>query len=582
MRLRHLLADQNGFTLGPMMGALLAVLVLGVVTANAVDTDAKPTTADRDRKQAIAAAEAGVNDYLARLKVNPNYWTLCTDTANANRNKALNQPRPATRSWSDPLPGSTSRFSIEFLPVKDSSGKQWTSCDPSNPQLSMLDAFGAFRIRVTGESRLGGEHRSLIATFRPGGFLNYVYYTEYETVDPALYVKDSWGNNTLGRTYNTSEAKTTIQNWGNTNCQKHWYEGRGDKFWYGAGGSSNDGIYGVKSSGGGLVDAGNTWNQFATGCGEITFAAGDKVLGPLHSNDTILVSGTPQFGDRATDRIEVNGPGDGWRGSGTPNKVGKWVPDSGMVTLPNSNSTLKNDAPANLRFIGKTRLRFEPGRVVVLEGRKEGTTTNLAADTPISLSDGQVIYVDADPNRPCGKTYDPLDPYGAPAGCGNVEVEGTYDRSLTVGAKQDIIVREDLKRANDGVVFGLISEGWTRVYHNFDLVKSNGKTVGCTTAAGGSLGDVQIDAAILSLTHSFTVDGYFCDNGPGRLGTLTVRGAIGQKFRGPVGTSGGDGTGYIKDYQYDRRLQFRSPPRFLDPVLPNWQIRSQTEQIPAE
>ena len=44
---------------------------------------------------------------------------------------------------------------------------------------------------------------------------------------------------------------------------------------------------------------------------------------------------------------------------------------------------------------------------------------------------------------------------------------------------------------------------------------------------------VKIDAAILSLQHSFIVDNYQCG---AKLGKLTVNGAIAQQFRGPVGT----------------------------------------------
>ena len=43
---------------------------------------------------------------------------------------------------------------------------------------------------------------------------------------------------------------------------------------------------------------------------------------------------------------------------------------------------------------------------------------------------------------------------------------------------------------------------------------------------------IEIDAAILALDHSFIVDNWDC----GLLGALTVKGAIAQKFRGPVGT----------------------------------------------
>ena len=73
--------------------------------------------------------------------------------------------------------------------------------------------------------------------------------------------------------------------------------------------------------------------------------------------------------------------------------------------------------------------------------------------------------------------------------------------------------------------------------------------------------------------------------GHSRLGVrhLTVNGAIGQKFRGPVGRSSGGAAinGYIKKYTYDDRLRFRSPPHFLDPVKSAWHVHRYTEQEPA-
>jgi hypothetical protein len=78
------------------------------------------------------------------------------------------------------------------------------------------------------------------------------------------------------------------------------------------------------------------------------------------------------------------------------------------------------------------------------------------------------------------------------------------------------------------------------------------------------------------------VDNYYCGT---PLGTLTVNGAIGQKYRGPVGRlTSGAGTatnGYIKEYNYDDRLAFRGPPHFLDPVQASWKVRSYTEQLKA-
>ena len=85
----------------------------------------------------------------------------------------------------------------------------------------------------------------------------------------------------------------------------------------------------------------------------------------------------------------------------------------------------------------------------------------------------------------------------------------------------------------------------------------------------GSNNPLRIDAALLAIDHSFIVDNYDCGNG---LGDLKVTGAIAQRYRGAVGTSGG--TGFIKDYLYDDRLKYRSPPHFLSPIDSAWSTSS--------
>jgi len=77
------------------------------------------------------------------------------------------------------------------------------------------------------------------------------------------------------------------------------------------------------------------------------------------------------------------------------------------------------------------------------------------------------------------------------------------------------------------------------------------------------------------------VDNYPCGN---PLGNLTVTGAIAQKFRGPVGTFNSSKVrnhGYAKQYEYDDRLRYRSPPYFLDPVVAAWRVVRNNEQVPA-
>ena len=40
-------------------------------------------------------------------------------------------------------------------------------------------------------------------------------------------------------------------------------------------------------------------------------------------------------------------------------------------------------------------------------------------------------------------------------------------------------------------------------------------------------------------------------------------------------------SGYLKDYNYDDRLRYRSPPYFLNPVDAAWRAVKVTEQVPA-
>ena len=95
-----------------------------------------------------------------------------------------------------------------------------------------------------------------MATYRRDGFLNFIYFTDFEDLDP--------------QAYKTSSQRATAQ----TNC--------GDKYRAARPGSSN--------------------------CTEIQFITGDKINGPFHTNDDILLCGSPIYGRDAADRVEVSGP----------------------------------------------------------------------------------------------------------------------------------------------------------------------------------------------------------------------------------------------------------------------------------
>jgi hypothetical protein len=163
--------------------------------------------------------------------------------------------------------------------------------------------------------------------------------------------------------------------------------------------------------------------------------------------------------------------------------------------------------------------------------------------------------------------------------CGNVYISGSYTSNLTVAAQNDVIVAEDVTRpAGSQAVMGLIAENFVRIQHKAQSPRGNITNI-CTNGTP-NLGNITVQAAILSVNHSFTVDNYGC----GALeGTLTIIGAIAQNFRGTVGTGIGSSsaTGYIKDYRYDDILKYRSPPYFLSPLATPWLIARTNEQVPA-
>jgi Tfp pilus assembly protein PilX len=534
-----------------MMTSLVVTTAVTVAAFAAVDSDQKISRRDQDTKAAYSAAEAGVNDYLFHLGQDQAYWTNCTNVPSPNAvNQAWNGSGADPRRWRT-VPGSTAQYTIELLPANGNA-----QCDSNNAEASMIDAnTGTFKIRATGsatKTRLG--RRSIVATFKRKGFLDYLYFTDYETADPTWYTLDTNGHATRSGTSPTWTGPDYVT-WGSQNCPVYWRQGRGNLAYTGQ-------IFQGSPA---------SWQSFSAACTEIQFAPNDKIKGPFHTNDEILVCGTPTFGRNAQDRVEVSGPG--WRGNGgcggnNPNFVGTWTPNAPLLTLPPTDNSLSTIAASAYRFTGRT--------TIVLNGANM-TVTNATMglnNASMALPSNGVIWV---ANGSCGQGYNPLDPYNAPQGCADVYVKGSYASDLTIGSEKDIIVNGDLTKSGD-TMLGLIANNFVRVYHPETHNDLNDAT-NCTDQAG-VMSNVQIDAAILSLQHSFTVDNYYCGT---PLGTLTVNGVIGQKFRGPVGRGSGGNVvnGYTKNYNYDDRMRFRSPPHFLDPVQSAWRISRYTEQVPS-
>jgi Tfp pilus assembly protein PilX len=498
-------SDQTGFALVSVLILMLVGTLFALAAWTTSKADIKPSGQDRASKQAYAAAEAGINYYLFRLNQDNAYWSNCDQVDTGTAINPVNLEGATTLRWRT-IQGGTSQYAVELL-AQNGVNPVGTWCSPgATASASLLDsATGTLQIRSTGQSE--GVRRSVVVTLRRTGFLDYLYFTDYETQDPQV----------------TSSGQT---------CNVYRRDGRS-----------------------GL-------------CSNIVFASDDAVNGPFHTNDDILTCGTPDFGRTLADNIEMSGPAgyaSGCGGTATPNMKGTYKPGAKILTLPASNSALKSVAQPGYLFTGTTQITLNNASMTVTNG---GTTTTKSLAPPFN----GVIYVQN--GASCGATYSAPQTYTEPSGCGNVYVQGTYTKSITIGSERDIIVNGDIKRSGN-VLAGLIANFFVRVYH--PVSASCGDTA--SGPFGPSINSVQIDAAILSLQHSFIVDNYNCGS---PRGTLTVNGAIAQEYRGPVGTGGATiSTGYVKNYNYDDRFRVANPPYFLDPVQSSWRKIRFTEQSPA-
>jgi hypothetical protein len=291
-----------------------------------------------------------------------------------------------------------------------------------------------------------------------------------------------------------------------------------------------------------------------------------------------MVCGTPKFGRTKDingvtrnygDTVEVRGGTPGYTAACTSSPVintptRQFTTSAKMLALPESNDQLKAVAQTSSSlYTGVTYIRLNNTSMTVI---------NNGVRTTKAWPSSGVVYVATD--KTCDGEAPTAADYNEPVTCGNVYVSGTYGRPLTIAAENDVIIAPTDNSGSPNITevdgsdstLGLIANNFVRVGHR---VGSS-----CGSNQSPVFSAIRIEAAILALTHSFIVDNYQCG---AALNDLTVVGAIVQKYRGPVGTSAR--TGYLKDYWYDDRFRYRSPPYFLTPVAAAWDIVRSHEVI---
>ncbi len=599
---------------------------------------------EQDTQAALSAAQAGVDDYLSRLNANNTYWQVpispapnqCVDNvAIRTIGDACGDIKtgwaPISGQQYTPTTGSTTLVSCS---VADSAGNFAAPCGAFHYDVDISQTIATGAINLTSTGKAHGKTRSVKVVVRRQSFGDFMYYTDLETSDPGnpFSYDDSvptpntdqcyqhvWDTPTRPTSYVVAPAGSTegATNSGFT-CDDITFNG-GDVL--NGPIHSNDAIrVGTATFNGPVTTA---WPRCAPNAlgvapgvsycyrdavGTATFNKSIKYVTPL------LMPPTPVDLRKQTDPAQVTNPGCMYEG---PTRI-QFQPGGSMKVWSPYTRTLNSGC-----------------------GSVSGFQTNPTQPQTITPPANNVIYVDPSPasvgatNGPCpagfvgglpvtpttggtGSTTGDINAIWGDYDCtqGTLYVDGTFNGRMTVGSSANIIIVGDLKydtsaAGNDSL--GLVAQTSVEIYHpvrcqtwyNVDSASpphkaclpnnsgGNSSEIARNAGAGGPLPGTPtlsgyfanpiVNAAMLSLQHSFVVQAYNLGTASNLgSGGLSVFGSIAQKFRGAVATSNSSGTivtGYKKVYTYDNRLKFAPPPYYLDPVASKY-ISAVFSEIP--
>jgi Tfp pilus assembly protein PilX len=316
---------EEGYALLTVVAAIFVLTILATGALGYALNGVKGGKKDSDWNASLAAAQAGVDDFLAKVRADEGYWRKTPQYAVANptaaasvdcANVALRVPisTNAPCGWNASTPvgwrtvGSSTTASFHY------------DVDVTSTQTNGM-------VKLTSTGRVGKVTRTVTSQVKRQGFGEFLYLSDYETIDPAnraVYASDA--------------AAADAQR----KCSQHYYE------------------------------PDQTLSPPAAprnaSCPLISFSGNDRINGPLHSNDTISISGSATFNGATTTSYPacagktgkpncyINPPGI----SGTPSRSPTFRP---VVSLPTTVAGLKSKTDATAEnpgclYTGPTRIVF--------------------------------------------------------------------------------------------------------------------------------------------------------------------------------------------------------------------------------
>lgn len=551
--------DGIAMIMAMMLSLVMVAIPLAMMTANLGQLPL--SRYEQDRATALAAADAGVQDYLNRLDHNPNYWQYSSTNLPPDGNKAFSQYVPVS---------SQSNSSFEYSVDASQFGPQ-----------------GIVYLTSTGKSR--NATRTIRVGVRPVGFLDNLSMSSYNLVDPQLdpVAGSSTAYDCVYDYYqhNPSDGGTGPNM---NNCSGLI------NYWVGFSNLQNVANGPVRSN-----------DEFYI-CGNPDFK-GQVTTGDPSSSDK------PYWNDPAgcsnDAPIFEKGP----------------IQGQGSISMPPSDSKIETyAASAGCVYTGPTAIQLSGTKMTVLSPDTRSANANCYnTSTPnvpytvdlTSTSFNGVVYVQGIPSSgtnsgPCQTNLSSwLSTSTDPCSSGDAFVQGTLNGQLTIATANNLFVTGDVtyNSFTGNTVLGLVANNFVEVNHPIDgygrtvvgsvPFYSSGSTRWCFGAPADNTANtsftncassnsytnnpathtVTIDAAILTVQQSMETANFLYG---GVLGTLAVNGAIAGTYMDIEGVFNGNNSlvdGYNENYTYDTRLQHLTPPYFLDPSQTTWKQISYEE-----
>ena len=325
---------------------------------------------------------------------------------------------------------------------------------------------------------------------------------------------------------------------------------------------------------------------------DIWWTDGEKCFGPYHTNTTLRVKGRPVFYGPVSYVKNIV-----YHSSGSNPDFRKGASRVAPINFPTTNTKLKILAQSDgYLFEGRTSIMLNADGTITVRNQN----INNWAPKKMALPNNGVIYVNGTTS-----SYDKR----FNAGSGNAFVSGTLKGRLTIAASNDIYItgkdptkwipdkeknqqgyfdsnqvtptggiklaattfspvyeRNELTgyKAVGNDILGLVANNYIRILTRGWFKESGSENTGILSYPQ----NLTIHAALFAINGSFENKDY--QYYPPSSGKLTLRGALIQKTRGPVGLT--SGKGYIKDYAHDNRMLYDAPPHFLEPEKSGWEV----------